>query len=92
MIDEIHARDLDTEEGVGDTAAQVALVVCERYLWPIADYTQPELRVMLFERFLSGIAGALCAHCGPDKAMAVLEAVRQAVPLAAAERRHGKPN
>lgn len=83
----ISVADLQTEEGVTQAGAQMARVTCEGVLWPTLDHTPPEMRQVLMERFLSGLAGAMCAEIGPGNAKAVLDEVKIAIDGLVSERR-----
>ncbi|MDZ4254114.1 MAG: hypothetical protein U1A72_16225 [Sulfuritalea sp.] len=70
---------LDTEEGVVSAAIAMAAAVCEDVLWPVINHTPPGMRQALFERFISGLTGAMCAEVGPERAKETLDAVKLAI-------------
>lgn len=77
---------LDTEAGVCEAAVTMAAVVSRDVLFPVLDHTPEEQRQAIFERFLSGIVGVLCAYVGPDRAKETLDAVKLAISEVQAER------
>lgn len=89
MKRDIDLSTLSTEEGVVAAAVTMATVVCQDVLWPVVNHTPKDQVQALFERFLSGITGAMCAELGPDKAKASLDAVKLAIDdLLAARAKH----
>ncbi len=79
---------LDTEEGVVSAAVAMAAAVCEDVLWPVINHTPSGMRQALFERFICGLAGAMCAEFGPERAKETLDAVKLAIEDLQRERTH----
>lgn len=78
--------DLSNENGLAAAGLQLAVTVCKDVLWPVLDHTPHEMRQVLFERFLSGLTGAMVAELGLERAKQVLDAVKLAAQDVAAER------
>lgn len=66
----------------------MAEAVCQDVLWPVIDHTPAAMRQAMFERFLCGITGAMCAELGPDRAKETLDAVKLAINDVMASRSH----
>lgn len=84
----IRVANLGTESGVTEAGAVMAEAVCRDVLAPVVAHTPPEMRQALFERFLSGLTGAVIAEIGPERADAVIDAVKLAIRDFRAERQH----
>lgn len=80
--------DLGTEAGITEAGVTMAEVVCRSVLWPVIEHTPKAMRQQLFERFFSGLAGALCNEVGPELAKQTLDAVKLAIEDVQKERRH----
>lgn len=80
------AETLSTEQGAESAGLAVAREVCEALLFDVLDNTPAAMKRVFLERFLSGMAGVLCAHLGPQGAQDALDAVKVAINDVAKER------
>jgi Mor family transcriptional regulator len=77
---------LATQEGVEAAGIIIAATLCEDVLFDVLDHTPEAMKRVFFERFLSGMAGVICAHLGAKGAQEALDAVKAAIADAARSR------
>lgn len=82
----IDCTKLDTEEGAGLAAVQLAQAFCDAALWPVLNHTPQQMRQVVFEKIFCALAGAACADIGPALAKESLGAAKLAIDDAVASR------